>query len=649
MLGINTSQSPGAKFDELYNLRPDLTKIKADANGPVYYEFGNFTPPKRYPDPFVMHNKLFAGNDDLYGMSPVEVAAMLVDIQKAGQKWNLGLLNNMARPGGAWVTDALLGDTEYQGLKREIKAKFGGPRNAGETAILHGGVKWQSMSMSPMELDWIESDNKSDRDIAGIFFNFPLFLLGLADSTYSNQEEARYALYTEIELPLLDMFEGSLNMWLTPRYGGYLGYDPKDIEAIQKRLQEAQGLASDRATAEFTASTTTFHEAREIQGKKPLPCKDFVIINQIPIHIEDLDDYIAALTGEKINPPAPPLPILPPGQTIVTSVDDNNPDNPDNNTPPQKLLPPAAQLKVLDLHTADEKAAYMKSVESRRTKWEKTIKGRLEDYFSDEHKTIAAAVNRGSVDNAVDNCQHALMVLEQQGTLKNLIVSLYQDVGTDSGESVIKDLKYGEKPFEQKQVGIDFNLYSPDVLVYLLTMAGTKVQQIDSTTLALLQSELADGVEAGESIAQLSQRVDDLYAFQTEERIQKIVSTEVVAASNYGSHEAAIASDLALNKVWLSTNDGHTRPDHREADGQTVGMNEPFTVGGDQLMYPGDISLGAGAGEIVNCRCTQYYESAPDSSLDETEIGKALAQVARSFPQVAPTRDQYRELLRAKR
>src|SRR5689334_16581378 len=59
----------------------------------------------------------FAGNDDLYGMSPVEVAAMLIDVQKAGQKWNLGLLNNMARPGGAWVTDALLGDTEYKGLK----------------------------------------------------------------------------------------------------------------------------------------------------------------------------------------------------------------------------------------------------------------------------------------------------------------------------------------------------------------------------------------------------------------------------------------------------------------------------------------------------------------------------------------------------
>jgi len=653
VLGINASMRPASKFDELYNLRPDLTKIKADENGPVYYEFGTFTPPRRYPDPFVMHNKLFAGNDDIYGMSPVEVAAMLIDVQKAGQKWNLGLLNNMARPGGAWVTDALLGDQEYKSLKDEIRKKFSGPRNAGETAILHGGVKWQSMSMSPMELDWLESDTKSDRDIAGIFFNFPTFLLGLADATFDNQDAAKRFLYTDIVFPLMDMFEDSLNMWLTPRYGGYLGYDKDDVETIADQLKEAKAQDSDRAQAEFTGSTATFLEAREIQGKKPLPVKDFVIINNIPVHIEDLDEYIEALSGKTINPPSPPPQLLP--HTIVTPVDDNNPDNPvdDNqplpdNKPPQKMLPPTVQIKVLDLQTADEKAAYMKSVESQRIKWEKVIVSRLQDYFKDEHKTIAAAVSRGDISDAAPNAAHALTVLEQQGTLKNLIVSVYQDVGTDSGESVIKDLKYGEKPFEQKQLALDFNLYSPDVLVYLLSMAGTKVKQIDEYTLALLQSALADGVEAGESIPQLSQRVDDLYAFQTEERIKTIVSTEVVAASNYGSQEAAKASDLSLNKVWLATNDGHTRPDHREADGQTVGMDEPFEVGGSQLMFPGDTSLGASAGEIVNCRCTQYYENAPDSSLED-DISKALTRLARSLPQVAVPRDQYRALLKAKR
>lgn len=652
ILGINANSNPAAKFDELYNLRPDLTRIKVDDNGPLYYEFGNFTPPRRYADPFVMHNKLNAGNDDVYGLSPVEVAAMLIDVQKAGQKWNLGLLSNMARPGGAWVTDTLLGDQEYASLKQEIRKKFAGPRNAGETAILHGGVKWQSMSMSPYELDWLESDTKGDRDIAGIFFNFPLFLLGLADSTYSNQAEAKYALYTEIEFPILDMFEDSLNMWLTPRYGGYLGYDQKDVEAIQERLQAAMAAASDRAAAEYTGGTTTFHEAREVQGRTKLPVKDFVMIGQTPVHVDQLDEYIEAQAGKVINPPAPPPMLLPPGHgTTVTPVDDNNVVD---STPPAKQLPaPRLRIKALDLTTQSQKDAYFKTVESQRAKWESVIQGRLEGYFRDEQKTISAAISRGSAEDASGNVAHALSTIEQAGTLKHLIVSLYQDVGTDVGDETAKDLKYDRKPFQRKDTTTDatsLNLYAPDVLVYLLSMAGEKVQQIDSTTLAQLQSALEEGTRLGESVQKLSKRIDDLYLAQIiPNRSQVIAATEVVAASNWGSHEAAKASGLVLNKVWLATEDSHTRPDHAAADGQEVGLDEPFTVGDDQLMYPGDSSLGAGADELVYCRCTQYFKRVQGASLDDTSVGKSLVAYIQSIPQTAISREQYRELLRAKR
>src|SRR6266568_5048249 len=586
-------------------------------------------------------------------MSPAEVAAMLVDIQKAGQKWNLSLLSNMARPGGAWVTDALLGDTEYKGLKEEIRKKFAGPRNAGETAILHGGVKWQSMSMSPMELDWIESDTKGVRDIARIFFNFPLPLLGLADTTFNNLEEAKRFLYTDIEFPLLDMFEASLNMWLTPRYGGgYLGYDSNDVETIADQLKAAKAADSDRATAEFAASTITFHEAREIQGKQRLPVKDFVIINQVPVHVDDLDDYIAAMSGKTINPPPPQL--LPPGHVTVTPVDnsgDNSVDNVDNqagsdNAPPAKILPfPVASVKILDLHTDAEKAAYFKTVESRRAKWEKVIQGRLQDYFRDEHKTIAAAINRGDASDASGNVEHALTVLEQQGTLKSLIVGIYQDVGEDFGESVLKDLKFGDAPYEQKLFNLQLNLHAPDVLVHLLQIAGEKVRQIYGTTLAFLQEHLTAGVQADETLDQVAQRVDDLYTESIiPERSQTISATEVHSANEYGSSQAAQMSGLTLKKVWLSTFDSKVRADHADAHGQEVGTDEPFIVGGEQLMYPGDPA--GSPGNIIGCRCTVIYFSV--QTVDD-EIGKALTKYARTFPQLIVTREHYRELLRIKR
>ena len=61
-------------------------------------------------------------------------------------------------------------------------------------------------------------------------------------------------------------------------------------------------------------------------------------------------------------------------------------------------------------------------------------------------------------------------------------------------------------------------------------------------------------------------------------------------------------------KVWDDTGDGATRPSHRHADGQKVSIDQPFTVGGYRLMYPGDSRMGAPAEETINCRCAVRYE-----------------------------------------
>jgi uncharacterized protein with gpF-like domain len=66
-------------------------------------------------------------------------------------------------------------------------------------------------------------------------------------------------------------------------------------------------------------------------------------------------------------------------------------------------------------------------------------------------------------------------------------------------------------------------------------------------------------------------------------------------------------------KQWLSTRDDRTRQppgsefDHAAADGQEVGLEEPFNVSGESLMFPGDTSMGASAGNTIQCRCTLTY------------------------------------------
>lgn len=98
-------------------------------------------------------------------------------------------------------------------------------------------------------------------------------------------------------------------------------------------------------------------------------------------------------------------------------------------------------------------------------------------------------------------------------------------------------------------------------------------------------------------------------------RGQVIGRTEAMTALQRGANEAwrqAIADGKvdvqAVTKVWHATRDLRTRDTHAILHGTSVGFNEPFvTARGAQMMHPMDTSLGAGAEEIINCRCWCEY------------------------------------------
>jgi hypothetical protein len=67
---------------------------------------------------------------------------------------------------------------------------------------------------------------------------------------------------------------------------------------------------------------------------------------------------------------------------------------------------------------------------------------------------------------------------------------------------------------------------------------------------------------------------------------------------------AASTLDIEFVKQWAISGLGNTRETHEAMDGIIVGADEPFTLPeGDLMMYPHDGSMGASAGEIINCAC----------------------------------------------
>lgn len=98
-------------------------------------------------------------------------------------------------------------------------------------------------------------------------------------------------------------------------------------------------------------------------------------------------------------------------------------------------------------------------------------------------------------------------------------------------------------------------------------------------------------------------------------RAENVARTEALTAFNQAREEAfRQAIDVGnlrpenVRKVWSATGDNRTRESHAELEGAEVGIEEPFTSStGAQLLHPGDTSLGAGAEDVVNCRCMVTY------------------------------------------
>ena len=132
-----------------------------------------------------------------------------------------------------------------------------------------------------------------------------------------------------------------------------------------------------------------------------------------------------------------------------------------------------------------------------------------------------------------------------------------------------------------------------------------RIQQVTETTRRQIINAVNAGYREGSTLPEVAASVRSVIPAIARYRADAIARTETHGAANYGSNEAAKLTGLPLRREWLAAQDERTRESHAAADGQIVGVDEAFDVGGSALMYPGDPS--GPAEEVINCRCTLGY------------------------------------------
>lgn len=163
----------------------------------------------------------------------------------------------------------------------------------------------------------------------------------------------------------------------------------------------------------------------------------------------------------------------------------------------------------------------------------------------------------------------------------------------------------------RKVLGADYRWSArPSVTAYLAEVRNRLVR-IPEEVYDLIAGQVSAGVNLGESIPKLRDRIDSVLSTTESEhwpnRSTVIARTETIGALNFGRYDAfrTVAADPPdgeeFEMMWLATDDNRTRHTHEQAEGQRVPVGSPFIVGGAELRFPGD-PLGP-AKEVIQCRC----------------------------------------------
>ncbi len=252
-------------------------------------------------------------------------------------------------------------------------------------------------------------------------------------------------------------------------------------------------------------------------------------------------------------------------------------------------------INAFNLQTEEQKEHFFKTFDRRRWRYLRAYQSQFRNALIKQMQPV--------LDN-LDSLSGAMAMVDviQPKPIKDTFYSLYTTVGGYYASNVFEGLK-SHFSFQTKESHED--QFARRMRQWVDLKGADLVVNITDNTKSQLRTILNRGIEEGLGTDEIARIIRDSGNIGGLKRGKVIARTEIIRASNLGSIEGARNTNLELQKEWISTRDGRTRETHAILDGQVVGLDKPFNVGGFDADYPGSPNLPAE--ESINCRCTQAY------------------------------------------
>jgi len=549
------------------------------------------------------------------GRGSTEAISDEIETDEYAAKYQKNYFHNDAMPPYIITGDGL-SDPAAKQIKETLLQRVGGWMRSHEPAVIGGkNLTVTKIGDTQREVDMIET-RKFLRDLALQHNQVPPEIYGIIENSNRATIDSAFYLFSKNVVSYdLSSYERTVNNQLVA-----VDYSLDLILRHTKIIQEDEDFALRVYTAGLSGMAITRNEWRTRFRLPELPPEiGNVFVASVGL-VEIPFDKAPPPPEPKPDPVAPPKPEAPrddgtdvldiedentepaPGDEEALAITDENDDGESSSK--------EAVVNSKKAAAAARREAIWKSFDRKATSGEPMFKRAVATIAKAQRERVKTAIKAAvtedqspaSITTALGSC----FTPGADVSVKRSLAPAWSEMLKIGNAHALELL--GKEKSHRKEAGPSeiWNIWANK---WIDEYGLKKAKGINDTTNKVLNDKLvsslsasaASGDSLGNIIKNLMSICDDTYDDMDKARATTIARTETTGAMNFGSY-ATYKTEGVGKKEWVATMDDRTRDDHIDADGQVVGIDDPFDVGGDQLMYPGD--PGGDPGEVVNCRCT---------------------------------------------
>lgn len=610
----------------------------------------------------VMPSRHYHPRKRLEGLSGARVARLAIEGHYGALNLFRNAVRNGAELGAVFTTDKDLSEQQHDAQMKVIRTRYSGPVNANKPLLLSGGVKVDRGSQGMNDINWLQGMGVAATIIATAYRVPPLFVNLMDQAQYNSAPVQMSLFWTMNGLPQKRRVEAALNRIVLR--GDQAKYqfrlDTSDVQVL--KLEQAEFMERVFKLTQYQIARNEINDRFDLGFENP----DFGKVPLVPAGLLPadvlFDEAESSLgmgkTPEGVNPADPGTD---PGADDP-GADDPNADpaadppagSPAGSTASGKAID-ALLIRVCDeareIDTVMRAAAQMKALHA---KWFRSWKGlrsatqlAVRKYFQRQAREVVARLRQeapgipelaalandkglaelvaraiecgdeGVFDAAVgtesaqriDPIQIDRILFDlvaENGKLRAILKPKIEDAAELGGKQIADEI---DGPF-------DFNIDDPAIKQHVEQQI-IRVQRINATTRARVRRALLKGLDSGETLTDVADRISKAMGGNNPARSYVIAQTELHEAINVGRRQSI--DQAGLGKSWLTSGlpvrtksnpNGIVRLAHKGAErysAKGIPAVEDFTLTDEDgftelAAQPGDARLSAG--NKINCACT---------------------------------------------